>query len=80
MNADRLFLGGVNPNDVSLQGLPAGTRTSLIGCIEAPEFVQYNTEMETPQRINLDNQVITQRYFLKSIIILKAWGLMYLAS
>ncbi len=61
LNADRLFLGGVNPNEVSLQGLPVAARSSLIGCIEAPQFIQYNTEMETPQRINLDNQVVTER-------------------
>ena len=62
LNANSLSLGGLSPQQEGISGLPIAVRTSLVGCIEAPEFSQYTFIAQTPERLNLDNQVLSQRY------------------
>ena len=62
LNANSLAIGGLNPQQASgIHGLPVAVRTSLVGCIEAPEFSQYTFIAQTPERLNLDTQVLSER-------------------
>ena len=62
LNANSLSLGGLSPQQEGTSGLPIAARSSLVGCIEAPKFSQYTFIAQTPERLNLDNKVLSQRY------------------
>ena len=62
LNANSLSIGGISPRqETSLSNLPVAARSSFVGCIEAPEFSQYTIIPKTPERLNLDTQIQSER-------------------